>query len=118
SPVPAQSEQTPETVAKALATETQIAELASRLRLSIARLNRQIRPQSAIEGEELTATSQGALATVARLGPMTLGELAAAERVRPPSVTPIVSRLEECGYVTRSGDPLDRRIARVAITEA
>jgi DNA-binding MarR family transcriptional regulator len=96
----------------------EIAELASQLRLAIARLNRRIRQQAAATGEELTASSQAALATIERRGPITLGELAAVEQVQPPSMTRIVARLDEWGYVTRVVDPADRRIARVAITDA
>ena len=95
-----------------------MAELASHLRLALARLNRRIRQQAAITGEELTASTQAALASVERLGPITLGELAAVEQVQPPSMTRIVVRLDECGFVTRVVDPSDRRVARVAITDA
>ena len=57
-------------------------------------------------------------ASIERLGPITLGELAAVEQVQPPSMTRIVARLEECGYVTRVVDPTDRRVARAVITDA
>ncbi len=40
------------------------------------------------------------------------------EQVQPPSMTRIVARLEEDGYVTRVVDPTDRRVARAAITDA
>lgn len=98
--------------------DAEVTELASQLRLAIARLSRRIRQQAASTGEELTASTQGALASVERLGPLTLGELAAVEQVQPPSMTRIVARLEEDGYVTRVVDPADRRVARVAITDA
>ena len=94
-----------------------VSELASRLRLAVARLSRRIRQQAASTGEELTASTQAALATIERFGPITLGELAALEQVQPPSMTRIVARLEEWGYVTRVIDVADRRVARVAITE-
>ncbi len=93
-------------------------ELASQLRLAVARLSRRIRQQAASTGEELTSSTQGALASIERLGPITLGELAAVEQVQPPSMTRIVARLEEDGYVTRVVDPTDRRVARAAITDA
>ncbi len=99
------------------ATSTEPAALGARLRLAVARLSRRIRQQAADVGEELTASSQGALATIERLGPLTLGELAAVEQVRPPSMTRIVARLEDDGYTTRSVDPDDRRVARAEITE-
>ena len=95
-----------------------VTELASQLRLAVARLSRRIRQQAASTGEELTASTQGALASIERLGPITLGELAAVEQVQPPSMTRIVARLEEDGYVTRVVDPTDRRVARAAITDA
>jgi DNA-binding MarR family transcriptional regulator len=98
--------------------DAEVTELASQLRLAVARLSRRIRQQAASTGEELTASTQGALASVERLGPLTLGELAAVEQVQPPSMTRIVARLEEDGYVTRVVDPADRRVARVAITDA
>jgi DNA-binding MarR family transcriptional regulator len=95
-----------------------VTELASQLRLAVARLSRRIRQQAASTGEELTASTQGALASIERLGPITLGELAAVEQVQPPSMTRIVARLEEWGYVTRVVDPADRRVARAVITDA
>jgi DNA-binding MarR family transcriptional regulator len=96
----------------------EVTELASRLRLAVARLSRRIRQQAASTGEELTASMQGALASIERLGPITLGELAAAEQVQPPSMTRIVARLEEWGYATRAVDPADRRVAHAVITDA
>jgi len=96
----------------------EITELASHLRLAVARLSRRIRQQAAATGEELTASTQAALASIQRLGPITLGELAAVERVQPPSMTRIVGRLEEWGYAKRVVDPDDRRVARAEITDA
>jgi DNA-binding MarR family transcriptional regulator len=49
---------------------------------------------------------------------MTLGDLAAAEQVQPPSMTRIVSRLEEGGLVDRQACEQDRRVARVRVTTA
>src|SRR5450755_3664613 len=60
--------------------------------------------------------SLAALASLWRLGPMRLGELAAREGVAPPTLTRIVAALEECGYVVRVPDPADRRAVRVTIT--
>ncbi|MFI5052759.1 MAG: MarR family winged helix-turn-helix transcriptional regulator [Acidimicrobiia bacterium] len=91
--------------------------LASQLRLTTARLSRRVRQESAIAGETLSASCMAALASVERLGPITLGELAAVEQVQPPSMTRIVARIEEFGYATRVTDVDDRRVARVEITE-
>src|SRR5436305_292968 len=46
-------------------------------------------------------------------GPRTLGELAAAEQVRPPTMTRIVQALEEQGLVRRARDPHDGRVHRL-----
>jgi DNA-binding MarR family transcriptional regulator len=89
------------------------AELASRLRLAITRLARRLRTQ--LPGE-LSPSQLATLASVERLGPLTLGELSAVERVKPPTMTKIVACLEEQGLVSRTVDPSDRRVARVAAT--
>ena len=92
--------------------------LAARLRLANARLARRVRQEALSAGDDLTASRLAALATIERIGPVTLGDLAAVEQVQPPSMTRIAARLEEWGYVTRVVDPADRRVARAAITDA
>jgi len=49
-------------------------------------------------------------------GPRTLGELAAAEQVRPPTMTRIVQALEVGGLVRRERDADDRRVHRLHAT--
>ena len=49
-------------------------------------------------------------------GPVTLGDLAHAEQVRPPTITRLVDKLEAAGLVDRVPDPVDRRISRVEAT--
>jgi DNA-binding MarR family transcriptional regulator len=93
-----------------------VAELAARLRLAVARVSRRARQAGLSEGDDLSASRLAALATVEKHGSLTLGELAAIEQVQPPSMTRIVARLEEQGYVSREVDASDRRVARVAIT--
>jgi DNA-binding MarR family transcriptional regulator len=88
-------------------------ELTSRLRMVVTRLSRRLR-QEANEGA--TPSQLAALATVERQGPITLGDLAGHERVRPPTMTRIVAGLEEAKLVRREIDPSDRRVARVTIT--
>lgn len=82
-------------------------DLASRLRLSVVRLNRRLRSQRTDETVSLTQIS--ALATLHRCGPMTPSELAASERVRPPSMTRVIAALEEEGLVSRRDHPTDGR---------
>jgi DNA-binding MarR family transcriptional regulator len=87
--------------------------LPARLRLVVTRLARRLRQQ----GETAASPTQlAALATIERDGPITLGELAAVERVQPPTITAAVGRLEQRGLVQRSTDARDRRVARVEIT--
>lgn len=88
-------------------------ETTSRLRMVVARLSRRLR-QEANEGA--TPSQLAALATTERYGPITLGELAGIERVRPPTMTRIVAGLEEAALVRREIDQADRRVARVTIT--
>ena len=89
--------------------------LPSQLRLTVMRLARRLRQESA---GDITASQLSALATVDRRGPLSLRELAEIERVAPPSVTRIVCALEERGLVVRTVDTADRRVARMASTEA
>ena len=65
----------------------------------------------------VTAPHLSALSVLVFGGPRTLGELAAAEQVTPPSMTRIVRNLESDGLVERETDPADRRVFRVRATE-
>jgi DNA-binding MarR family transcriptional regulator len=49
-------------------------------------------------------------------GPRTLGELAAAEQVRPPTMTRVVQALEDRGLVRRERDAHDGRVQRLRAT--
>lgn len=60
--------------------------------------------------------SLAALVTLARYGPMRLGDLAAREGVAPPTLTRMIAVLEEAGYVARRQDPGDRRAVQVSLT--
>jgi len=91
------------------------AALAGQLGLTVTRLHRHLR-QHAAGG--LTPTQMSALSAIARQGPLTLGELAASERVAPPTITKVVAKLGGHRYVTRTVDGDDRRIHRVAVTAA
>jgi DNA-binding MarR family transcriptional regulator len=88
-------------------------ELAARLRVAVNRLNRKLRQQS-LAG--LSPAQASALGMVNKLGSPTLGELAAAELVQPPTVTRLVASLESAGLVARETDGTDRRVVRVRIT--
>lgn len=93
-----------------------VAPLASELRLAVHRLTRRLRQEDPVD--ELTLTQLSALAVIWREGPLTAGDLAAREQVRPPSITRVVTALEARGVVTRTGNPKDGRQVLVAITDA
>ncbi len=90
-----------------------VLELASRLRLTIARTARRLRQQA---GTDLSAALTAALATVEVHGPLTPSELADAERVKRPTATRIIAKLESLDLVERTADPTDRRSSLVAMT--
>lgn len=89
-------------------------ELAGSLRPVLVRLTRQIRMQRSDPSVSLTQIS--AMSTLARHGPLSAGDLAAREGVRPPSMTKVLAALEEDGLVTRRSHPSDRRQAIVSLT--
>lgn len=92
------------------------AELASSLRLSLLRAARRIRSQRVNTSATLSQLS--ALATVSKCGPLSAGEIAAIERVQPPSMTKILAALEASGWVERASHPDDRRQSIISITAA
>src|SRR5262245_43970397 len=95
--------------------ETETAELAARLRLSVTRLARQLRQTA---DSDLSPTQAAILATVSNHGPLTLGELADLERVASPTITKVIGLLHEKGLVQKQTDPDDRRFVRVSLTAA
>jgi DNA-binding MarR family transcriptional regulator len=98
------------------ATRTTIAELASQLRPALLRLTRVVRNQRV--DMSVTLTQLSAMGTLRKHGPMSAGELAACERVQPPSMTKVLANLEERGLVRRDVHPTDRRQAVIDITPA
>lgn len=88
-------------------------ELAARLRVAVTRLNRRLRQQS-LAG--LSPAQASALGSVNRLGAPTLGELATAEQVQPPTMTRLVAGMQDAGLVARLADEADRRVCRVQLT--
>ena len=90
--------------------------LASTLRLSVMRLARRMRAQRA--DTSLTLSQISALATLERHGSLTPGELAAHEKVQPPSMTRLVARLEEAALVLRTPHPTDRRQVLLTLSPA
>ena len=89
--------------------------LADRLHSSAIHLLRQLRREDDASG--LSAPRLSALSVVVFGGPLTLGQLAAAEQVKPPTMTRIVTGLEKDGLVQRIGDVHDRRLTRIRATD-
>jgi len=93
--------------------------LASALRISVSRLARRLRAERLAKGLEpgLSDTQLAALGALERHAEMTPGELADHEKVQPPSMTRVISALEERGLVTRGPHPTDRRQVVMRVTE-
>ncbi len=89
---------------------------ADRLHSAAIHLLRRLRRQDDASG--LTAPRLSALSVIVFNGPLTIGALAAAEQVRPPTITRIVAALEEAGLVEREAGTTDRREVLVHATEA
>jgi len=92
----------------------QDSELASALRLAVMRLARRMRAERA--DTSLTLSQLAALATLERYGAMTPRDLAAAERVQPPSLSRLAASLEEQGLITRTPHASDGRRVLLAIS--
>ena len=88
--------------------------LADQLHSSAIHLLRQLRREDDASG--LSAPRLSALSVVVFGGPLTLGQLAAAEQVKPPTMTRIVTGLEKDGLVQRVDDVRDRRLTRIQAT--
>lgn len=86
--------------------------LAQQLRPRFLRIGQAMRRDT----QELPVTiAQGAVLSLLRGGPLSVGELARAEGVRPPSMTQLINRMEQLGWVTRTGPAV--RGSRAEITE-
>ena len=74
--------------------------------------------QTRDESVELTASQYSVLAALSIRGRLSMGELAAEERVRPPTVTRVVNALADRDLVRRTPAPHDGRQSLVELTEA
>ena len=92
-----------------------LTELAAQLRLAVGRLHRRIR----IDGRESIPPLQlSALVTVEQHGPLRLSELARREAVTAPTMSRVLSALDEQGLVLRAPDPQDARGVLVSLSDA
>jgi DNA-binding MarR family transcriptional regulator len=92
-----------------------ILQLAGELRPAVFRLARHLR-QARADSEELTASQLSVMGVLVREGELQIGELAAREQVRAPSMTRLVDHLESRGLLRRTPSPTDRRACVVALT--
>ena len=90
-------------------------DLADELHSAALHLLRSLRKVDAASG--ITAPRLSVLSVVVFGGPRTLGELALAEQVKPPTMTRLVAALEAEGLVRREIDREDRRITRIHATK-
>jgi DNA-binding MarR family transcriptional regulator len=67
---------------------------------------------------DISLTSLATLSTLDRTGTKRITELAAIEGVTQPSMTTLIASLERQGLVERAGDPRDKRVSLVSLTEA
>jgi len=96
-----------------LSTVTPDTEIAARLRLAITRTARRLRQEA---GDDMSPSAAAALATIERHGPLAPSRLAEIERVKRPTATRVLARLEEAGLVERAPDPDDGRCSLVSVT--
>jgi DNA-binding MarR family transcriptional regulator len=103
-------------------TEPQTAELAGELQrvlsklFSVLRRGDPNRSAANAAGADLTLAQLSILLTLLDCGPIRMTELAAHERVRTPTTTVAIRRLEKLGLVKRSRDPSDLRAVLVEVT--
>jgi DNA-binding MarR family transcriptional regulator len=89
-------------------------EVADRLHSAAIHLLRRVRVRDVELG--LSGPRLSALSVVVFGGPLTVGELAAAEQVRSPTMTRLVDGLQRDGLVTREANPRDARSVLVRST--
>jgi DNA-binding MarR family transcriptional regulator len=88
---------------------------AARLRVAVLRLSRRLRKHD-LAG--LTPSQLSTLSCVGQTGPVRLGDLAAAERIAPSTLTRLVNVLEDRGYLVRKPAPDDARAYLVTLTRS
>jgi DNA-binding MarR family transcriptional regulator len=97
------------TIAAATRTDTG---LASQLRVSVVRFARRLRSERE-PSNELSVGAISVLGVLIREGELTIGQLAAHERVQPPSMTRTLNALAEDGYVVRRTSEADGQVTLI-----
>ena len=98
--------------------EPQAIDLAGDLQRVLSKLFTVLRRGDANRGSrpDLTLAQLSILLTLLDCGPIRMTELAARERVRTPTTTVAIRRLEKLGLVKRARDPSDMRAVLVEVT--
>ena len=104
----------PTEVAKLVRTDSG---LSSALRISVMRLARRLRAERDAS-YDLSLNQLSVLGVLERHGALTVGQLAAHERVQPPSITRTVGCLVDRGLVEREPHPTDGRLVVVVLSDA
>ena len=91
-----------------------LTDLAARLRLAVGRLHRRIRID---DHESVPPLQLSALVTVEQHGPLRLSELARREAVTAPTMSRVLSALDEQGLVHRAPDPQDARGVLITLSD-
>jgi len=91
-------------------------QVADRLHSAAIHLLRRVRRADQASG--LSAPKLSALSVIVHAGPISIGDLAAAEQVRAPTMTRLVKELEADRLIERVADGTDRRVSRVRATRA
>jgi len=93
-----------------------VVNLADQIHSSAIHLLRKLRRVDAESG--LNAPRLSALSVIVFAGPITLGDLAAAEQVRPPTMSRIVDALVDLGLATKTKNAQDGRSTLITTTIA
>jgi DNA-binding MarR family transcriptional regulator len=93
--------------------DPQVDEIAAHLRLVVTRTARRLRQEA---GPELSPSQGSALATIERHGPLTPSQLAERERIKRPTATRVVAKLELDGLIERAAAPGDGRSCSLRLT--
>lgn len=98
--------------------QPQVGDLAADLQRVLSKLFNVLRRGDVNRGSrpDLTLAQISILLTLLDSGPIRMTELATRERVRTPTTTVAIRRLEKVGLVKRSRDPSDMRAVLVEVT--
>ncbi len=95
--------------------ECRPATLAAELRVAIMHASRRLRVERS--SDDVTPGQYSVLSVIDRHKAMTPRDLAAHEKVQPPSMTRTLALLEELGLVQRDEHPTDRRQVLISLTD-